>query len=96
MTESSSKRQSAAIFRCPVLLEESFFLCFFGRCQELKEELHANDKQKQKDAVKKASKSQPQPCAGHMQSAQVIANMTVGKDVSALFADVVNCIQSRT
>ena len=25
---------------------------------------------------------------------QVIANMTVGKDVSALFADVVNCIQT--
>lgn len=24
-------------------------------CQELKEELHANDKQKQKDAVKKAA-----------------------------------------
>ncbi|CAL1152498.1 unnamed protein product [Cladocopium goreaui] len=48
-----------------------------GEIQELKEELHANDKQKQKDAVKK-----------------VIANMTVGKDVSALFADVVNCIQT--
>ena len=25
---------------------------------------------------------------------KVIANMTVGKDVSALFADVVNCIQT--
>lgn len=48
-----------------------------GEIQELKEELHANDKVKQKDAVKK-----------------VIANMTVGKDVSALFADVVNCIQT--
>jgi len=48
-----------------------------GEIQELKEELHANDKAKQKDAVKK-----------------VIANMTVGKDVSALFADVVNCIQT--
>lgn len=48
-----------------------------GEIQELKEELHANDKGKQKDAVKK-----------------VIANMTVGKDVSALFADVVNCIQT--
>lgn len=48
-----------------------------GEIQELKEELHANDKSKQKDAVKK-----------------VIANMTVGKDVSALFADVVNCIQT--
>ncbi|CAE7343540.1 BETAC-AD [Symbiodinium pilosum] len=48
-----------------------------GEIQELKEELHAHDKQKQKDAVKK-----------------VIANMTVGKDVSALFADVVNCIQT--
>eukprot|EP00438_Fugacium_kawagutii_P000603 Skav236175 [mRNA] locus=scaffold298:438469:442274:- [translate_table: standard] len=44
---------------------------------KIHEELHANDKQKQKDAVKK-----------------VIANMTVGKDVSALFADVVNCIQT--
>jgi len=48
-----------------------------GEVQELKEELHANDKAKQRDAVKK-----------------VIANMTVGKDVSALFADVVNCIQT--
>ncbi|CAE8595305.1 unnamed protein product, partial [Polarella glacialis] len=48
-----------------------------GEIQELKEELHSNDKSKQKDAVKK-----------------VIANMTVGKDVSALFADVVNCIQT--
>eukprot|EP00933_Yihiella_yeosuensis_P026461 TRINITY_DN20532_c0_g1_i1.p1 TRINITY_DN20532_c0_g1~~TRINITY_DN20532_c0_g1_i1.p1 ORF type:complete len:896 (+),score=218.06 TRINITY_DN20532_c0_g1_i1:73-2760(+) len=48
-----------------------------GEIQELKEELHATDKSKQKDAVKK-----------------VIANMTVGKDVSALFADVVNCIQT--
>mmetsp|Transcript_77051 Transcript_77051/g.135909 ORF Transcript_77051/g.135909 Transcript_77051/m.135909 type:complete len:899 (+) Transcript_77051:98-2794(+) len=48
-----------------------------GEIQELKEELHAQDKGKQKDAVKK-----------------VIANMTVGKDVSALFADVVNCIQT--
>mmetsp|Transcript_10468 Transcript_10468/g.36822 ORF Transcript_10468/g.36822 Transcript_10468/m.36822 type:complete len:899 (-) Transcript_10468:312-3008(-) len=48
-----------------------------GEIQELKEELHATDKQKQKDAVKK-----------------VIANMTVGKDVSALFADVVNCMQT--
>jgi len=48
-----------------------------GEIQELKEELHANDKAKQKDAVKK-----------------VIASMTVGKDVSALFADVVNCIQT--
>lgn len=48
-----------------------------GEIQELKEELHANDKSKQKDAVKK-----------------VIASMTVGKDVSALFADVVNCIQT--
>ncbi|CAK0790644.1 unnamed protein product, partial [Prorocentrum cordatum] len=48
-----------------------------GEIQELKEELHATDKGKQKDAVKK-----------------VIANMTVGKDVSALFADVVNCIQT--
>ena len=27
-------------------------------------------------------------------SHEVIANMTVGKDVSALFADVVNCIQT--
>ena len=25
---------------------------------------------------------------------QVIANMTVGKDVSTLFTDVVNCIQT--
>lgn len=48
-----------------------------GEIQELKEELHSNDRAKQKDAVKK-----------------VIANMTVGKDVSALFADVVNCIQT--
>jgi AP-1 complex subunit beta-1 len=48
-----------------------------GEIQELKDELHTNDKAKQKDAVKK-----------------VIANMTVGKDVSALFADVVNCIQT--
>jgi len=48
-----------------------------GEIQELKDELHSNDKAKQKDAVKK-----------------VIANMTVGKDVSALFADVVNCIQT--
>jgi len=48
-----------------------------GEIQELKEELHANDKAKQKDAVKK-----------------VIASMTVGKDVSALFADVVNCMQT--
>lgn len=48
-----------------------------GEIQELKEELHANDKAKQKEAVKK-----------------VIANMTVGKDVSSLFADVVNCIQT--
>mmetsp|Transcript_10370 Transcript_10370/g.32398 ORF Transcript_10370/g.32398 Transcript_10370/m.32398 type:complete len:901 (-) Transcript_10370:285-2987(-) len=48
-----------------------------GEIQELKEELHASDKAKQKDAVKK-----------------VIANMTVGKDVSSLFADVVNCMQT--
>jgi len=48
-----------------------------GEIQELKEELHLNDKAKQKDAVKK-----------------VIAAMTVGKDVSALFPDVVNCIQT--
>jgi len=48
-----------------------------GEIQELKEELHASDKAKQRDAVKK-----------------VIASMTVGKDVSALFADVVNCIQT--
>jgi len=48
-----------------------------GEIQEMKDELHAHDKTKQKDAVKK-----------------VIASMTVGKDVSALFADVVNCIQT--
>merc|ERR1719248_109544 len=48
-----------------------------GEIQELKDELHVNDRAKQKEGVKK-----------------VIAAMTVGKDVSALFADVVNCIQT--
>lgn len=48
-----------------------------GEIQELKDELHLNDRSKQKDAVKK-----------------VIASMTMGKDVTALFADVVNCIQT--
>eukprot|EP00927_Polykrikos_kofoidii_P013220 TRINITY_DN1574_c0_g1_i2.p1 TRINITY_DN1574_c0_g1~~TRINITY_DN1574_c0_g1_i2.p1 ORF type:complete len:906 (-),score=163.92 TRINITY_DN1574_c0_g1_i2:227-2944(-) len=48
-----------------------------GEIQELREELHAVDKAKQKDAVKR-----------------VIAAMTLGKDVSALFADVVNCMQT--
>jgi AP-1 complex subunit beta-1 len=48
-----------------------------GEIHELKEELHTNDKAKQKEAVKK-----------------VIAAMTVGKDVSMLFTDVLNCIQT--
>jgi AP-1 complex subunit beta-1 len=48
-----------------------------GEIQELKDELHALDKQKKKDAVKK-----------------VIASMTVGKDVSTLFPDVVQCMQT--
>ena len=48
-----------------------------GEIHELKEELHTNDKTKQKEAVKK-----------------VIAAMTVGKDVSMLFPDVCNCMQT--
>ncbi|EKX40910.1 Adaptor protein complex 1/2 subunit beta 1 [Guillardia theta CCMP2712] len=48
-----------------------------GEIHELKEELHTNDKSKQKEAVKK-----------------VIAAMTVGKDVSMLFPDVCNCMQT--
>jgi AP-1 complex subunit beta-1 len=48
-----------------------------GEIHELKEELHTNDKAKQKEAVKK-----------------VIAAMTVGKDVSMLFPDVCNCMQT--
>jgi AP-1 complex subunit beta-1 len=48
-----------------------------GEIHELKEDLNANDKDTQKDAVKK-----------------VIAGMTVGKDVSMLFPDVVKCMQT--
>jgi len=48
-----------------------------GEMYELKEDLHSENKNKKKDAVKK-----------------VIASMTVGKDVSQLFADVINCMQT--
>lgn len=48
-----------------------------GEIHELKEELHHQKPEKQKDAVKK-----------------VIAAMTVGKDVSMLFTDVINCMQT--
>lgn len=48
-----------------------------GEMHELKQDLHSENKNKKKDAVKK-----------------VIASMTVGKDVSQLFADVINCMQT--
>jgi len=48
-----------------------------GEIHELKEELHAQDRKKRQEAVKK-----------------VIAAMTVGKDVSALFPDVIQCMQT--
>lgn len=76
-----------------------------GEIFELKSELNNDKKEKKKEAVKKVFVQES--CAqcvllnpmtnrcvlcGSMR--QVIASMTVGKDVSALFPDVVNCMQT--
>lgn len=70
-----------------------------GEIFELKSELNSEKKEKKREAVKKVRLSLPSnlmfilvcySCSDF----QVIASMTVGKDVSALFPDVVNCMQT--
>lgn len=70
-----------------------------GEIFELKSELNSDKKEKKKEAVKKVSawrwrKNQFNYGFIHGLTFQVIASMTVGKDVSALFPDVVNCMQT--
>lgn len=66
-----------------------------GEIFDLKTELNNDKKEKKKEAVKKVrlfcinTVSVSKQCV-----LQVIASMTVGKDVSALFPDVVNCMQT--
>lgn len=66
-----------------------------GEIFELKSELNSDKKEKKKEAVKKVFVYNNictilcEKC-----NLQVIASMTVGKDVSALFPDVVNCMQT--
>jgi hypothetical protein len=63
-----------------------------GENHELREELRSPDRNRKRDAVKKVRF--PSRRWSLILSLQVIANMTVGKDVSTLFTDVVNCIQT--
>lgn len=70
-----------------------------GENHELREELRSPIRDRKRDAVKKVSDADFKiticflynRCLSFL---QVIANMTVGKDVSTLFTDVVNCIQT--
>uniref|UniRef100_A0A182U205 AP complex subunit beta n=1 Tax=Anopheles melas TaxID=34690 RepID=A0A182U205_9DIPT len=67
------------IFDSPKMTDSKYFTTTKkGEIFELKSELNNDKKEKKKEAVKKV----------------VIASMTVGKDVSALFPDVVNCMQT--
>ncbi|KAJ8888167.1 hypothetical protein PR048_007654 [Dryococelus australis] len=63
-----------------------------GEIFELKSELNNDKKEKKREAVKKLRNSGF--ANGGLFLIQVIASMTVGKDVSALFPDVVNCMQT--
>lgn len=76
-----------------------------GEIFELKSELNSDKKEKKKEAVKKVrTKCVLRSLRSnwnfflynifHCDFQQVIASMTVGKDVSALFPDVVNCMQT--
>lgn len=78
-----------------------------GEIFELKSELNSDKKEKKKEAVKKVRAKCVRRslrsrkfwtfviiCIFLCDFQQVIASMTVGKDVSALFPDVVNCMQT--
>lgn len=68
-----------------------------GEIFELKSELNNDKKEKKKEAVKKVCWNSLFILVSDLSSSesfQVIASMTVGKDVSALFPDVVNCMQT--
>lgn len=66
-----------------------------GEIFELKSELNNDKKEKKKEAVKKVlCRPFLYPNCILFVTFQVIASMTVGKDVSALFPDVVNCMQT--
>lgn len=72
-----------------------------GEIFELKSELNSDKKEKKKEAVKKVNEIDLKMkvfdlCCKSIKNFrfQVIASMTVGKDVSALFPDVVNCMQT--
>lgn len=64
-----------------------------GENHELREELRSPQRDRKRDAVKKVF---PQNSVLFVFNNifQVIANMTIGKDVSTLFTDVINCIQT--
>ena len=74
-----------------------------GEIFELKSELNSDKKEKKREAVKKVRILVQRFGCLSVHTAlsiindyreQVIASMTVGKDVSALFPDVVNCMQT--
>ena len=68
-----------------------------GEIAEWRVEIGNPDKDKKKDAVKKGMRSLLHSTRFQtkcFRTCLVIAAMTVGKDVSMLFADVVNCMQT--
>jgi len=73
-----------------------------GELQEFKQELNDPDRRSRKDAVRNrlaphhpaTAHRDPTPTPPLSQVKKVIAAMTVGKDVSSLFPDVVNCMQT--
>jgi hypothetical protein len=74
-----------------------------GENHELREELRSPQRDRKRDAVKKVRAESTHIAMQHsnvsspytrIPSIQVIANMTIGKDVSSLFTDVINCIQT--
>ena len=71
-----------------------------GENHELREELRSPQRDRKRDAVKKVWYDDMLMSNVHTGSLlphcfeQVIANMTIGKDVSTLFTDVINCIQT--
>lgn len=73
-----------------------------GEISEWKNELYSKKKSTIVAAVKKVScphavcRHHRPPLTPVLALAQVIAAMTVGKDVSMLFPDVINCMQTGT
>lgn len=63
-----------------------------GEIYELKAELNSDKRDRKKEAVKKVRRKSSNSLENFL--FQVIASMTVGKDVSQLFPDVVNCMQT--